>query len=358
MGNQELALKSQHAMQHLPRGVRLDTQLAFAVGEIEHFIECRAECVVGRVARRTRSTNQPVWPWILEAAPPWGCNRRPVPGSSTHGQAARPIGIEHVTPARRLRSISEASLRVRPCFENTPYWIIVLGLARYAFAAGTTAVSNVAIIWTRAQDFTAEPAPIVPLVHTIAKRQAPCLHTPVRRCRERGRLAIFSGEGVALTYAESLFRGEGAPGRAVVGTAIGVKRSVEGCRCRGRRCEARWTSLDSILPWVTALAVGVALMAQLVVQVVFARATRWPARMSGYAVARQLLHAAGLYDLEIEQTAGATLTYFDMRRQCLQLSADVYHGRHIAAAGFAAQEAVHAMDAVGGLGGGGCVSWR
>ena len=86
---------------------------------------------------------------------------------------------------------------------------------------------------------------------------------------------------------------------------------------QGAEVRGLMDDLDSILPWVTAIAVGVALLAQLVVQAVFARASRWPARMSGYAVARQLLHGAGLYELEIEQTAGATLTYFDTRRQCL-----------------------------------------
>lgn len=108
--------------------------------------------------------------------------------------------------------------------------------------------------------------------------------------------------------------------------------------------------VDSLLPWITAFAVGVALVAQVVVQLTFARGSRWPARISGYAVARQLLHAEGLYELEIEPAAGATLTYFDTRRRCLQLSTDIYHGRHVAAAGFAAREAVHAMDAVGGNG--------
>jgi Zn-dependent membrane protease YugP len=121
--------------------------------------------------------------------------------------------------------------------------------------------------------------------------------------------------------------------------------SMEGAEVRGLM-----DSLDGILPWITALAVGAALIAQLVVQLMFARASRWPARTSGYAVARQLLHAEGLYELEIEPAAGATLTYFDKRRRCLQLSTDIYHGRHIAAAGFAAREAVHAMDAVGGNG--------
>jgi hypothetical protein len=93
-----------------------------------------------------------------------------------------------------------------------------------------------------------------------------------------------------------------------------------------------------------------ALLAQLLIHVGFTRAARWPARMSGYAVARQMLDGTGLYELGVEQTQGKAFTYFDVRRQRLELSADVFHGRHLAATGFAAHAARHAIEAHAGRG--------
>ena len=53
--------------------------------------------------------------------------------------------------------------------------------------------------------------------------------------------------------------------------------------------------------------------------------------MSGYAVVRHVLDGAGLYSVQIEQVPGRLSDHFDARRDVLQLSADVYHGRHVAA---------------------------
>jgi uncharacterized protein len=107
--------------------------------------------------------------------------------------------------------------------------------------------------------------------------------------------------------------------------------------------------LDNILPWVIVPALGVALLAQLVVQTVYARSSRLPLRLSGYAVARQVLDGSGLYDVEIEQVPGPLSNHFDARRRVLQLSPDVYHGRHLAAAGIAAHESGHAIQAARGF---------
>jgi hypothetical protein len=107
--------------------------------------------------------------------------------------------------------------------------------------------------------------------------------------------------------------------------------------------------LDNILPWVIVPAILFALFAQLVMQTVYARASRLPAKMSGYAVARQVLDGSGLYDVEIEQVPGQLSNHFDVRRQVLQLSSDVYHGRHLSATGIAAHEAGHAIQAARGF---------
>ncbi len=87
-----------------------------------------------------------------------------------------------------------------------------------------------------------------------------------------------------------------------------------------------------------------AVLAQLVMQVVFARASGAKTKMSGYAVARHVLDGSGLYDIQVEQVPGALSDHFDSQRRVLQLSPEVYHGRHVAAMAIAAHEACHALQ--------------
>ena len=106
--------------------------------------------------------------------------------------------------------------------------------------------------------------------------------------------------------------------------------------------------LDSLLPWVIVPALGIALFCQFLVQAIYARCTTTPTKLSGYAVARQVLDGSGLYDVEIAQVPGHLSDHYDVRRKVLQLSPDVYHGRHVVAAGIAAHEASHAIQAARG----------
>ena len=107
--------------------------------------------------------------------------------------------------------------------------------------------------------------------------------------------------------------------------------------------------LDSLLPWVIVPALGIALVAQLLMQAIYSRCTTIPGRLSGYAVARQMLDGSGLYHVEIAQVPGHLSDHYDVRRKILQLSPDVYHGRHMAATGIAAHEASHAIQAALGF---------
>jgi uncharacterized protein len=107
--------------------------------------------------------------------------------------------------------------------------------------------------------------------------------------------------------------------------------------------------LESLLPWVIVPALALALFCQLLITIIYSRAMTAPARMSGYAVARQVLDGSGLYDVEIVQVPGRSSDHYDVRRQVLQLSPDVYHGRHLAATGIAAHEASHAIQAASGF---------
>ena len=84
--------------------------------------------------------------------------------------------------------------------------------------------------------------------------------------------------------------------------------------------------------------------AQMKVKSSYARAAEIPARMSGAAAAREILHRSGLYDIDIEQVPGVLSDHYDPRHKVLRLSQDVYHGQSLAAVGIAAHEVGHAIQ--------------
>lgn len=84
--------------------------------------------------------------------------------------------------------------------------------------------------------------------------------------------------------------------------------------------------------------------AQMLVKSAYAQTSQIPARMSGFAAARQVLDGAGLHQVGIEQVPGQLSDHYDPREKVLRLSQDVYHGRSLAAVGIAAHEAGHAIQ--------------
>ena len=91
-------------------------------------------------------------------------------------------------------------------------------------------------------------------------------------------------------------------------------------------------------------AVLLAIVAQLMVQAAYAQGRSVPARMSGFAAARQILDANGLYNVEIEQVPGHLSDHYDPRDKVLRLSPEVYHGNTASSVGIAAHEAGHALQ--------------
>lgn len=87
-----------------------------------------------------------------------------------------------------------------------------------------------------------------------------------------------------------------------------------------------------------------AVLAQILVKAVYARARRCPAPLSGFAAARQILDAAGLQEIAVQQTLGFLSDHYDSHQKVLRLSKQVYHGRTSAAVGIAAHEAGHALQ--------------
>ena len=66
--------------------------------------------------------------------------------------------------------------------------------------------------------------------------------------------------------------------------------------------------------------------------------------VTGAEVARTLLDAQGLYDVQIEESKGFLSDHYDPRKKVLRLSPEVYNTPSVAAAGVAAHEMGHAMQ--------------
>lgn len=106
-----------------------------------------------------------------------------------------------------------------------------------------------------------------------------------------------------------------------------------------------------LVPWLLVPALSIAIGCQLGVQMALRPAGERRARLSGYAAARQVLDGSGRYEVAVEQVPGPCAAHYDPRRQVLQLSPDVYHGRTLAAVGLAAHEAGHAIQETAGWAG-------
>ena len=65
---------------------------------------------------------------------------------------------------------------------------------------------------------------------------------------------------------------------------------------------------------------------------------------SGADIARQILRANGIGDVQVEETGGWLSDHYSPTEKVLRLSPDVYRGRSIAAAGIAAHESGHAIQ--------------
>lgn len=89
-----------------------------------------------------------------------------------------------------------------------------------------------------------------------------------------------------------------------------------------------------------------ALYAQAKVRGAYARYSRVRSQsgLTGAQVARRLLDANGLSNVDIEMIGGTLSDHYDPRTQVLRLSEDVYRSDSIAAVGVAAHETGHALQ--------------
>lgn len=70
--------------------------------------------------------------------------------------------------------------------------------------------------------------------------------------------------------------------------------------------------------------------------------------VTGAEVARTLLDAQGLVNVQVEESKGLLSDHYDPRKRVLRLSPDVYRQPSVAAAGIAAHEMGHALQHAGG----------
>lgn len=66
--------------------------------------------------------------------------------------------------------------------------------------------------------------------------------------------------------------------------------------------------------------------------------------MTGAQAAEQILHAAGIYDVQIRHVSGSLTDHYDPRNRTLNLSDTVFGSRSVAAVGVAAHECGHAIQ--------------
>ena len=89
-----------------------------------------------------------------------------------------------------------------------------------------------------------------------------------------------------------------------------------------------------------------ALIASFYTKSTFHKYSRVPASsgVSGARAAQQMLHSAGINDVDIEMTSGFLSDHYDPSTRTLRLSRDVYSGQSLAAIGVACHEAGHAIQ--------------
>jgi len=89
-----------------------------------------------------------------------------------------------------------------------------------------------------------------------------------------------------------------------------------------------------------------AMYAQAKVQSTFSRYSQVAGRrgVTGAEAAREILHAEGLDDVEVEMIEGNLSDHYDPRKKVLRLSQQVYRGTSLASLGVAAHETGHAIQ--------------
>ncbi|MGM7685118.1 zinc metallopeptidase [Cytobacillus sp. Hm23] len=95
-----------------------------------------------------------------------------------------------------------------------------------------------------------------------------------------------------------------------------------------------------------ALLIIIPIWAQMKVKGAYKKYSKVPSSsaMSGAQVARSILDANGLHNVNIEETRGVLSDHYDPRSKTVRLSSDNYHGHSLAGTAVAAHEVGHAIQ--------------
>lgn len=98
--------------------------------------------------------------------------------------------------------------------------------------------------------------------------------------------------------------------------------------------------------WLFVPGLLIGLYAQFKLSMNYKRYLQVPAEsgISGARAAREILDAAGLFDVPVNEVGGHLTDHYDPTQRALFLSADNYHGSSLASIGVAAHEAGHALQ--------------
>jgi hypothetical protein len=91
-------------------------------------------------------------------------------------------------------------------------------------------------------------------------------------------------------------------------------------------------------------AILLSLWAQIKVSSTFGKYSKVNAGLSGAEIARRLLDARNLSNIEIQMSRGTLSDHYDPRQKVLRLSPEVYQGKSLASLGVAAHEVGHAIQ--------------
>ncbi|MDF2448908.1 MAG: zinc metallopeptidase [Bacteroidota bacterium] len=103
---------------------------------------------------------------------------------------------------------------------------------------------------------------------------------------------------------------------------------------------------DPILLIISVVFIGIGMVVSNRLKTKFAHYSQEPlsSGLSGKDIAVKMLNAHGIYDVNVISVDGSLSDHYNPANKTVNLSRDVYHGRHVASAAVAAHECGHAVQ--------------
>ncbi|MDF2451090.1 MAG: zinc metallopeptidase [Bacteroidota bacterium] len=103
---------------------------------------------------------------------------------------------------------------------------------------------------------------------------------------------------------------------------------------------------DPILLIISVAFIGIGMLVSNRLKHKFSKYSQEPlsSGLSGKDIAQKMLHDNGIYDVNVVSVEGQLSDHYNPENKTVNLSPDVYHGRHVASAAVAAHECGHAVQ--------------